>query len=140
MTGYNAYAKSAKVNGWTRIELLLAVYDKALGRLDLAAAEIQAGRPGQAVPHMAKAQLAVMVLANGVRAGAGNDYGVNMLRLYEYVVRQLTEPTQERVAEAKKVLTTLRQGFEAIRTEANTLERTGKITSGEYLSVVRTMA
>lgn len=135
-----AYARSERATGWTRIDLLLAVYDKALGRLDQAEAAIRAGDVGQAIFHMAKAQLAASVLASGVRAGDGNELGVNMLRLYDFVVRQLTEPTLERVQSARKILANLRTGFEAIRDEANSLERSGKLASGDYLHLMNARA
>ena len=140
MQGYSAYSKSKRTAGWTRIELLLAVYDKALGRLDLAEAEIKAGRVSRAIAHLAKAQLAVSVLAGGVRAGAGNELGVNMLRLYDFAVRQLATPTLANIASVRKVLTELRKGFEAIRLEANALERTGKIPSGDQLNLIQALA
>jgi flagellar protein FliS len=122
MNGFRGYRKAEGSSGWTRIDLLLAVYDKALERLNQAEAALKAGQVSTAVPCIAKAQLAVSVLAGGVRAGEGNEQGVNMLRLYDFVVRELREPRIERIENARKVLDTLRQGFEKIRGEANALE------------------
>lgn len=140
MNAYRAYSKRERSTSWTRIDLLLAVYDKALGRLDQAEAALKASDVRQAVTHMSKAQLAVSVLAGGVRAGAGNEQGVNMLRLYDFVVRELTKPTLERIASARNVLTTLRKGFEAIRDEANALERSGRLPSGDHLHLIHAKA
>lgn len=140
MNPYRAYAKPDQSTGWTRIDLLLAVYDKALGRLDQAEAALKAGRDFDATTHLAKAQLAVMVLVGGVRAGPGNELGVNMLRLYEFVVRELSTPALERIASARQVLQNLRQGFEAIRAEANSLERSGQIPSGDHLNLIHAKA
>jgi flagellin-specific chaperone FliS len=140
MNPYRAYRKSEQSTGWTRIELLLAVYDKALLRLDQAEAALKDGRKEAAVPLIAKAQLAVSVLAGGVRAGAGNELGVNMLRLYDFVVRELTDPQIEKIDSARSVLKNLRQGFETIRTEANALERSGRLPSGDRLHVIHATA
>jgi flagellin-specific chaperone FliS len=140
MNPYRAYTRSERASGWTRIDLLLAVYDKALGRLDRAEEALRNRNEGEAVFHMAKAQLAVSVLAGGVRAGDGNELGVNMLRLYDFVVRQLTEPKLERIQDARKILTNLRKGFEAIREEANTLERSGRLPSGDQLHLMNARA
>lgn len=140
MNAYRAYARSEQASGWTRIELLLAVYDKILGRLNKAEESIHAGAEMQAIYHLNKAQLGVSVLAGGVRAGHGNELGINMLRLYDFVVRQLAKPSLEGIAAARKVLLNLRKGFEAIRPEANALERSGKIPSGDKLHVMNARA
>jgi flagellar secretion chaperone FliS len=136
MNPYRAYSKPNHSSGSTRIDLLLAVYDKALLRLDQAEAAIKAGQMAMAVPLLAKAQFAVSTLAGGVRAGAGNEQGINMLRLYNFVVHELTVPRVEKVESARKILKTLRQGFEAIRAEANALERSGRLPSGDQLHLI----
>ena len=141
MNPYQAYRKNSdQSTGWTRIELLLALFDKALLRLDQAETELRAGETMRAVPLIAKAQLAVSTLSGGVRAGPGNELGVNMLRLYEFVVRELSEPKVEKIESARNVLKTLRQGFEAIRAEANALERSGQLQSGDRLHQVHVTA
>jgi flagellar secretion chaperone FliS len=140
MNAYRAYRKNEQSTGWTRIDLLLAVYDKALLRLDQAEAALKAGHVAKAVPLISKAQLAVSTLAGGVRAGAGNEQGVNMLRLYEFVVRELSEPSFEKIESARQILKTLRQGFEAIRSEAIALERSGRLPSGDHLHVLHATA
>jgi flagellin-specific chaperone FliS len=140
MNAYRAYRKPDQSTGSTRIDLLLALYDKALLRLDQAETALQGGDTATAVPLIAKAQLAVTTLAGGVRAGASNELAVNMLRLYEFVVRELTEPKLDKIESARKVLKTLRQGFEAIRGEANALERSGRLPSGDQLHLIHATA
>jgi flagellar protein FliS len=140
MSAYFAYRKPDVSSGWTRIDLLLAVYDKALERLSHAEAALKAGQTAMAVPYLAKAQLAVSVLAGGVRAGEGNELGVNMLRLYDFVVRELRKPRIESIENARKILNTLRQGFDGIRGEANALERAGKLPSGDRLHQLQVTA
>ncbi len=92
------------------------------------------------MPLIAKAQLAVCTLAGGVRAGEGNELATNMLRLYDFVVRELTEPGLERIANARRVLKNLREGFEAIRTQANAMERSGQLASGDQLHLIHVKA
>lgn len=125
----NAYQKYRKdePTGWTRMDLLLALYDKALERLDRAEVAIRAGDPATALPQLAKTQLIVTELASGVRVEVNPEANTNMLRLYEYVAHELVKATPEAIESARKVLRTLREGFEAVRAEANELERAGRL-------------
>jgi flagellin-specific chaperone FliS len=125
----NAYQKYRKdePTGWTRMDLLLALYDKALERLDRAEAALAAGDPGTALPQLAKTQLIVTELASGVRVEVNPEANTNMLRLYEYVAHELAKATPAAIENARKILRTLREGFEAVRAEANEMERSGRL-------------
>src|SRR5689334_22453709 len=123
MNPYRAYRKPEPSTGWTRMDTLLALYDGALDRLNRAEAALRAGQELAALPLIAKAQLIVVELASGVRTEVNPEAGTNMLRLYEYAVNELRRPRVEGVQNARKVLLTLREGFEAVREEANRLER-----------------
>ena len=138
----NAYQKYRKdePTGWTRIDLLLALYDKALERLDRAEAALRAGDPETALPQLAKTQLIVTELAAGVRVDVNPEANTNMLRLYEYAAHELARATPEAIDNARKVLRTLREGFEAVRAEANELERTGRLPSADQIQMVHATA
>ncbi len=140
MNPYRGYRKSGHSTGWTRIEMLLALYNGALERLDQAEAALKTGNKKTAIPLMARTQLIVSALAAGVRPGPNQEMTTNMLRLYDFVVRQLTEPELQRIIDARKILRNLRQGFEAIREEANHLERTGQIPPAEQMQLILTTA
>lgn len=136
MNPYRAYRRPGPSSGWTRIDLLLALYDGALERLDKAEAVLKEGNTAAAVPLLSRTQLIVNALAGGVRPGVNDEMTTNILRLYDFVVRELCEPRLEAVASARKVLATLREGFESIRNEANELERAGRLQSAEQLQMV----
>lgn len=136
MNAYASYTRHAPAQALTRIELLLALYDKALERLDAAEAAVRAGDARTALPLIAKTQLIVAELAAGVRVELNPDAGANMLRLYEFVTHQLTTPGAVEIAAARKVLRTLREGFEAVRAEANDMERTGGFVAASRLQMV----
>ena len=140
MNPYLAYRRQEEPTGWTRIELLMALYDKALERLDRAAALLKSGEEMAAVSQVAKTQLIVSELAAGVRLDDNEENGANMLRLYEYVANELRIPRSEPIATARKILATLREGFEAVRAEANDLERTGRLPTAERLRMVHATA
>ncbi|MFM8273117.1 MAG: flagellar export chaperone FliS [Gemmata sp.] len=135
MNAYQKYRKD-EPTGWSRIDLLLALYDKALERLDRAEAALAAGDPGTALPQLSKTQLIVTELASGVRVEVNPEANTNMLRLYEYVVSEITQATPAAIENARKVLRTLREGFEAVRHEANQLERTGRLPAADQLQMV----
>lgn len=140
MNPYNAYRRSEEPTGWTRMDLLLALYDKALERLDKAAAALAAGDGNAAIPLIAKTQLIVVELASGVRLDVDEERGTNMIRLYEYVGNELRTPSEVGIANARAVLSTLREGFEAVRDEANHLERTGSLSAAGNLRMVQATA
>jgi flagellin-specific chaperone FliS len=136
MNPYQKYRRQEEVANWTRADLLLALFDKSLERLDRAEASLLAGDEIAATGQLAKAQLSVMALASGVNVEANPESGTNMLRLYEFVVNELRKPRVEGIANARKVLRTLREGFEAIRAEANELERAGQIPPLDQVQMV----
>lgn len=137
MNPYLAYKKPEPTTGWTRIDLLLALYDKALGRLDGADDALRAGDESGATTLLIKTQLILNALASGVDVSVDPERGANMLRLYEFAANEIRTPRAEGVANARKVLRTLREGFEAVRAEANELERTGAIPAAEQAQMVR---
>jgi flagellar protein FliS len=108
----------------TRIDLLLALFDKAIDKLTQARAELPSPR---AVPLISRAQLIVLALAGGVRPEVDEQMGTNMLRLYEFVARRLAAGKAADVDDALKVLGTLRDGFRAVRDDAVRLERSGEL-------------
>jgi flagellin-specific chaperone FliS len=140
MNPYSAYRKNEPSTGWTRIDLLLALYDGAIERIEKAEAMIQRGDRAGASPLAAKAQLIVTELAAGVRTEVNPDTATNTLRLYEFVVHQLKDLKPEGLLSARRVLKTLREGFEAIRIEASDMERNGHFPAAERLQMVSTNA
>lgn len=140
MNPYRAYRRPEPSAGWTRIDLLLALYDGALDRLERADAALRAGDRNAAVTALAKAQLILAELAAGVRLDGNEETGTNLLRLYEFAAHQLREPRADGVAAARKVLATLREGFQAIRAEAADLERSGRLEAAARLQMVHATA
>jgi flagellar biosynthetic protein FliS len=140
MNPYLAYRRNDEPAGWTRIDMLLALYDGALTRLDRAEAALKAGEAGTAAGFLSRAQLIISSLASDVRPDVNPEAGANMLRLYEYAVNELRRATVESVGNVRKVLRTLRAGFEAVRAEANELERTGRLPAAAEARAVHVTA
>jgi flagellin-specific chaperone FliS len=135
-----AYRKKERATGWTRIELLLALYDKALERLNRADADLAARNEFAATQQLIQIQLILTSLAAGVCVELNPEQGNNILRLYSFVSNELRTPRAEGIASARKILGTLREGFEAIREEANQLERSGRLKAADSLQAVHVIA
>lgn len=140
MNPYLAYRRMEENTGWTRIDMLLSLYDGAIDRLDKGAQAVRDGNDPAAVSYLAKTQLILSELAAGVRMTGNEELGGNLLRLYEFAAHQLRQPRLDGIATARGVLVTLREGFEAIRTEANNLERSGKLPTVEQTQMVHATA
>lgn len=139
MNPYAAYREMAHV-ATPRIDLLLSLFDGALERIDAAMIDVKAGRTAAARPRIARAQLIVSELAASVRPEINPETNITILRLYEFVVNQLAEPSTPNLTSARNVLATLREGFQAIRPEAIEMERAGHLPPAEALTAVSALA
>ncbi len=139
MNRYAQYQQLSTTSA-TRIDLLLALFDGAIDRIDEARSLIETDRRDRVTALLLRAQMIVLELAAGVRPEVQPEMSLNILRLYEYVAFCLAGATVERLRSASKVLSNLREGFRAIRAEAVELERRGEISPAESQSVVAALA
>ncbi len=136
MRGYEAY-KQAQNLPPLRIDVILELYRVAMDSLERARlAFAEQGQDG-ARSLLTKSQTAIMGLAAALPA-YNNDLAATFLRLYEYVSRQMVQPTAEGLASAAQVLRTLQEGFLQVRDQAVSLEVQHKILplSHEHLICV----
>ena len=108
----------------TRIDLLLALYDAAVNRLERVREMLTAGAGLAAAPLLLEAQYAVYAVAEGCADEPG-EVDRNVAVLLEYCLHCLGIPTEETITSALKTLVTLREGFEEIREQAAARERSG---------------
>ena len=123
----------------TRIDLLLALYDKAIGHLAQAQQVLEQQDYATATPLLLQAQLIVYALATGVDTQYG-ELPRNMLRLYEFVLYCLGCAEAEKVRDALRLLLILREGFGEIQQPARNLELSGKIPPVKSLPALRLSA
>lgn len=138
MIATTAYRQSQQPTSWARIDLLLALYDGALERLDGALRALKAGDAPAAVPLLARVQAIVLELAAGVRLDVGDPSAVNFLRLYEFFARCLAGTDLPRLESVRRSMATLREGLRGIRQEAVELERSGavpRVDGGQVIAV-----
>ena len=121
---FTIYEQNKNV-GWTRIDLILALYDGILSQLERARTLLERNNPAAAGLLLARARIGIGTLAAGNTSSG--ELGAGFLRLYEFIMHCLAEPRADKVVDAIRVLHTLQEGFQAVRKEAQDLERAGVI-------------
>lgn len=124
MTPHDCYRTRA-ATGWTRIDMLLALYDAALRTLDETLAAMAAR--GQAPPQLLlKAQQFVLLLLEGIDESAGEP-APSVRRLLVFVLERVQTTEAAAWRDARKVLGQLREAFQQVADEARRLEQRGEI-------------
>ncbi len=129
-----AYSKQDVFGGWTRIDLLLQLYDRGIERVGNAKAALEAEDGDAYVQSFVDSQKTILAIHSGLKADE-HDVAFNVARLLHFVLQSLAD---KKFDDAIKVLTELRNGFEAIAEEANELETSGKIPPMDTIDVFRT--
>jgi len=124
---------------WTRIDMLLALFDGGVERCEQALAALERQDQRAAKKLLVKARLIVLGLASGVIPD-GDPVSTLILQLYEYAQHSLGQGKVEDVRGALGVLRTLREGYRKIRPEAVALERGGLIPPIDDAPAVRVLA
>jgi flagellar protein FliS len=125
MNPYMKY-RQQQVPAWTRIDMLIALYDGAIERMEKAAHAIKTNDVTTAKPFLYRSVLIVRELANGLDHKYG-ELPLNYLKLYEFVIRCLDSLEIDKIEAALGVLRVLRKGLQEIHSEATDLERSGQI-------------
>lgn len=136
MSIYQAYQRQQTL-GWTRVEMLLALFDRAILRLEESLAALREGKDAR--PQLAQCQMVVAGLATGVHPGFG-EMAKNFQRLYEFVLYSLNDGRVDKLEGALRVMNTMRDGFRETRAEAVRLERTGEIPPVDSSTALQALA
>jgi flagellar protein FliS len=139
MNPYRAYQQQQSLTGWSRIDMLLALYDGAIERLDKAMSLLNQGQEKAAEPLLTRVQLIVGALVTGMVEN-GSEIQTNLFRLYEFVLHSIRTGGVDNLRAAKNTMNTLREGFQGIRSEAVHLERSGTIPPIDVLRNVHATA
>ena len=124
MNPYQIYQQQ-QITSATQIDLLLMLYDKAIGHLKQAQEALAQQDLLTATPRLLEAQLIVYALATGIDLQYG-EIPQNVFRLYEYVLHCLSRGEAKKVQDALRVLTILREGLTEIQQQARSLEWSGE--------------
>ncbi len=123
MYGTEQYRRQAVLGGMSRVDMLVALYDRAIHHLELAQEALQRGDQEASTNE----QFAVQKMLFGIFAGLKieeSEVATNIARLLSFTMDCLVKKDYP---PAIKILSNLRDGFLAIRDEANRLEQSGAI-------------
>jgi flagellar protein FliS len=130
------YQIETMFGGWTRIDMLLALYDRATASVQGAEMAKDAGNDAQFAEKFMDAQKCILAIHGGLKPDEF-EIAFDIARLLHFVLTRLSE---HNFAEAAHFLEKLRGSFEAIRDQATELEKAGKIPPLELSSGLDAMA
>ena len=123
MNPYQNYSIETTVNGWTRIDMLLALYDRAISTVRSAQRASQSNDSQGLANQMIEANKYILALHSGLDT-EGDEVAANIARLLNFVMLRLEEQNFE---EAIHFLEKLHATFDQVRDQAADLEKAGKI-------------
>lgn len=123
MNEYKNYSLETMVNGWTRIDMLLALYDRAIAAIQFAKLAKQSNDSRLMTNQLVEANKFLLGLHSGLDT-ENDQVAVDVARLLNFVMLRLEEHNFD---EAIHFLSKLQSTFEQIRDEASALEKAGKI-------------
>ena len=125
--------------GWSRVDMVLALYETTLARIAEAREFAAQGKQDQAALH----RLRIVTLIAAIDSGLNLEHGeipVNIHRLCQFATRCVADGSTENLDNAARVLGELRDAFRAIREQAAGLEAAGEIPPLDDGSCINTMA
>lgn len=135
---YETYQRQRTV-GWTRIDLLLALYDGAIERLEQAGDALARKDDSAAAPLLLRAQRIVVELIAGLDLRYG-EIPRNLQQLYAFVLHAIAVRSERQIGDALIVMRTLRDGLVEIRSEALSLERSGAVAPTDLQHALQAIA
>ena len=111
---------------WTRIDMLLVVYNLTVAALDEGARLIEENRTAELTPVRIRAMRRLVAIADGLDL---NQEGlpIQILRLVEFSLEQIRSDSAKAWRAAAEVISTVREGFSEIQDEARNDECEGRI-------------
>ena len=131
-----SYKRQSLFGGWTRVELLLQLYERAIESVVNTKAAEEINDPAAYSRFFVDAQKTILAIHSGLKPDE-YDVAFNIARLLHFVLTCLEKKSFD---DAIKILTEMKSGFESIRDEANQMEAEGKIPPLESSDVYRTTA
>jgi flagellin-specific chaperone FliS len=132
---YRTYPLQSQLQGWTRIDMLIALYDRAISTVR--SLSDHASRSEQTPPDkFLDAQKCLLAIHAGLKPDE-SEVAFNVARLIHFVSGELIA---FRYDSAIVILESLRNTFESIREEATRLELNGLIPSLENSQSLNTVA
>lgn len=111
---------------WTRIDMLLAIYDATITSLEAGLTALAADDRHAFAKHHLKAAQLLVLLIDGIDVDSG-ETATRIRALCTFAISQIGTMSNQGWHSALDIVRTLREGFEGIREEARELEAQGVI-------------
>ena len=123
MNTHQKYSLETMVSGWTRIDMLIALYDRSIANIRSAQLAKETNDTQLMTNKLIEANKFILALHSGLNTEE-EPIAANIARLLNFVMLRLEEHNFE---EAIRFLQKLQTSFEQIREEATVLEKSGSI-------------
>ncbi len=123
MEQLKAYQRKSLTAGWSRVELLLMLYDRAIASLQSCEIALQANDGTAFQRHELSFRKTLIAIQIGLKPEE-SEVAFNILRLLHFVLASFDE---RRFADCQTILEQVRDGFAQVAEQANELERSGSI-------------
>ena len=124
------------IKGWTRIEMLLQLYERAIFTMEVASAAMKTNDSACVQTQTLAAQKLVLALHNGLKPDEC-EVAHSVAQLLGFIMLRIEE---KNFAEAKRFLEKLHASFSQIKEEAIELETSGVIPPMADANVFEAMA
>lgn len=129
-------ALECMINGWTRIDMLLALYQRSIDSVQAAKHAKQSDNDSLMRVSILEAQKTILALHSGLKAEE-DEIARNIARLLNFILLRIEE---QKFDEAVRFLGQLHESFSKIRESAVELEAKGVIPPIANANVIDTMA
>lgn len=118
--------KTANVHGWTRIDMLIRIYDAVIQSFDEGGAILRSDDQHGIVACRILAQKRVLMIVEGLDT-EHDPNTQNILRLCMFALEQILSDDADKWAALSRIFDTIRDGFLQIQDEAREAEQRGDI-------------
>lgn len=125
MNPYSKY-KEQTLYSWTRIDMLLVVYEQTISSLQEGISQLEAGETDRMPSIRLRAMKCLVTIVDGLNLDLG-ETPRQVMRLCLYVLDQIERNDAEAWRSAEKIMQTLYEGFATIQNEAREAEHRGQI-------------
>ena len=124
------------IKNWTRIDMLLELYERTIAAVRMAQKAQTADDKAQMQLQVYESHKLILAIHSGLKVDE-SEIAHNVARLLGFIVLRIDEGNFE---EALQFLENLRSGYSGIREEAVALEASGEISPLQSANVVDAMA
>ena len=134
MNPYQKY-KQISSRSWTRVDMLLVVYDQVVSALNDGVRLLREDRTTELPAVRLRAMRTLLAIADGLDLNQG-DVPNQVLRLVEYSMEQIKSQSADAWLSAAEVINKLREGFQEIQEQARKDEYEGRIPALDVVGQV----